>query len=545
MDTSVPPCPLGVQDKSAGVQCFDGFRALPSPSSMHVCGMSSLSCFCLSVSGGILSETVMEDPLLSSSDFSGGLTMLVMNADAVLAAGSTCERISGKRVGHPVRDHTGGEVTIHPDRDRAGRKLPPFPAVLRHGVAAAVGAALLGLTGPQVMARSVDGLENPAQAQAYQSQQQPQRSISPSHPQPQSQQQVPGVYRLQLGQLQVTALLDGFLPIPEKTVQGIGRTKLDAALKQAHVPQFTAAPLGTGMQTAVNAFLVRRGDRLMLVDTGAGTWFGTSTGRLLQTMQAAGVDPVAVTDVLLTHAHPDHICGLLLPDGSEAFPKATVWLPDDEAAYWLDEREMARAPEDMKAAFGMAAKALAPYSKDGRVRRVVPSIASTKPSSIRSGERASGQAGASASEEQADASASDRTAASASDGSATDTGHQAVHRASFGIHRVTERDLPPGVTLVTTHGHTPGHASWLVDGRLLLWGDIVHYHAVQFARPVVYSSFDSIPAQAIASRKRLFADAARHDWWVGGAHLPFPGLGHVIPQGRGYRWIPGEFSPLP
>lgn len=402
------------------------------------------------------------------------------------------------------------------------------------------------------MARSVDGPENPAQAQAQtsQSQQQPQRSISPSHPQPQSQQQVPGVYRLQLGQLQVTALLDGFLPIPEKTVQGIGRAELNAALKRAHVPQFTAAPLGTGMQTAVNAFLVRRGERLMLVDTGAGTCFGTSTGRLLQTMQAAGVDPVAVTDVLLTHAHPDHICGLLKPDGTEAFPQATVWLPDDEATYWLDEREMARAPEDMRAAFGMAAKALAPYSKDGRVRRVVPGAASARPSSSRAGERASGQAEASASEERADASAPERsaperTAAPASGESATETGHQAMHRASFGIHRVTERDLPPGVTLVTTHGHTPGHASWLVDSRLLLWGDIVHYHAVQFARPVVYSSFDSIPAQAIASRKRLFVEAARQDWWVGGAHLPFPGLGHVIPQGKGYRWIPGEFSPLP
>lgn len=521
--------------------------------------------------------------------------MLVMHADAAWAAGSACDRTSGKRVGHPVRgytgremavhpvcdhaggkmavhpvgdhaggemavhpvcDHTGGEVTIHPARDRAGRKTPPFPAVLCHGVAAAVGAALFGLTGPQVMARSVDGPENPAQAQAQaqaqtsQSQQQPQRSISPSHPQPQSQQQVPGVYRLQLGQLQVTALLDGFLPVPEKTVQGIGRAELNAALKRAHVPQFTAAPLGTGMQTAVNAFLVRRGDRLMLVDTGAGTCFGTSTGRLLQTMQAAGVDPVAVTDVLLTHAHPDHICGLLKPDGREAFPQATVWLPDDEAAYWLDEREMARAPEDMKAAFGMAAKALAPYSKDGRVRRVVPGAASARPSSSRAGERASGQAEASASEERADASAPERsaperTAAPASGESATETGHQAMHRASFGIHRVTERELPPGVTLVTTHGHTPGHTSWLVDGRLLLWGDIVHYHAVQFARPVVYSSFDSIPAQAIASRKRLFVEAARQDWWVGGAHLPFPGLGHVIPQGKGYRWIPGEFSPLP
>ena len=131
--------------------------------------------------------------------------MLVMHADAAWAAGSACDRTSGKRVGHPVRgytgremavhpvcdhtggkmavhpvgdhaggkmavhpvcDHTGGEVTIHPARDRVGRKLPPFPAVLCHGVAAAVGAALFGLTGPQVMARSVDGPENPAQAQA-------------------------------------------------------------------------------------------------------------------------------------------------------------------------------------------------------------------------------------------------------------------------------------------------------------------------------------------------------------------------------------------
>ncbi|MBF1235843.1 MAG: MBL fold metallo-hydrolase, partial [Lautropia mirabilis] len=39
---------------------------------------------------------------------------------------------------------------------------------------------------------------------------------------------------------------------------------------------------------------------------------------------------------------------------------------------------------------------------------------------------------------------------------------------------------------------------------------------------------------------------ARHDWWVGGAHLPFPGLGHVVPYGKkSYHWVRGEFSPLP
>ena len=103
MGTSVPPAPWGVQDEAAGSQNLRWLQALPAYSSMRVCGMSSLSCLCLSISGGILSETVMEDSLLSSSDFSGGLTMLVMHADAAWAAGSACDCTSGKKVGHPVR----------------------------------------------------------------------------------------------------------------------------------------------------------------------------------------------------------------------------------------------------------------------------------------------------------------------------------------------------------------------------------------------------------------------------------------------------------
>jgi putative beta-lactamase-like, zn-dependent hydrolase protein len=107
-------------------------------------------------------------------------------------------------------------------------------------------------------------------------------------------------------------------------------------------------------------------------------------------------------------------------------------------------------------------------------------------------------------------------------------------------------EVLPGVRMVAANGHTPGHVGWLVDDRLLLWGDIVHFHAVQFARPQVYLVFDSNAPAAIASRKRLFAEAARHDWWVGGAHLPFPGLGHVVPYGKkSYHWVRGEFSPLP
>ena len=76
--------------------------------------------------------------------------------------------------------------------------------------------------------------------------------------------QVPGVYRQRIGNLRVTALLDGFLPLPFGTAKGIDTRSLEAALRQAHVPR-----MGDGIQTAVNVFLVERGDRRMLVDTGA------------------------------------------------------------------------------------------------------------------------------------------------------------------------------------------------------------------------------------------------------------------------------------
>lgn len=95
----------------------------------------------------------------------------------------------------------------------------------------------------------------------------------------------------------------------------------------------------------------------------------------------------------------------------------------------------------------------------------------------------------------------------------------------------------------------PGHTSWLFRGAagqspLLVWGDIVHYHAVQFRQPGVSYEHDSDRRQAVAARKRVLAQAASQGWWVAGAHLPFPGIGHVRSEGRaGYAWVPAEFGP--
>ena len=73
----------------------------------------------------------------------------------------------------------------------------------------------------------------------------------------------------------------------------------------------------------------------------------------------------ASTRVLLTHAHPDHLCGLLGADGQMAYPNARVWIHRAELAYWQDPVSEAKATDSFKPLFGMARKALAPYIAAG------------------------------------------------------------------------------------------------------------------------------------------------------------------------------------
>lgn len=88
-------------------------------------------------------------------------------------------------------------------------------------------------------------------------------------------------------------------------------------------------PEGGAFRASCNVFLVVEGDRRVLVDAGN----GAPRGSLLAQLREEGIDPAAITDVLLTHEHPDHVGGLLGADGAPAFPNATLhmwWPPDSE-----------------------------------------------------------------------------------------------------------------------------------------------------------------------------------------------------------------------
>ena len=105
--------------------------------------------------------------------------------------------------------------------------------------------------------------------------------------------------------------------------------------------------------------------------------------------------------------------------------------------------------------------------------------------------------------------------------------------------------LAPGIRALATHGHAPGHTSYVVESKgqtLIVMGDLVLMGALQFANPSLGSSFDADPKAAAEQRLRVFKMAADKDCWVAGGHLSFPGIGHTRAGQGHYLWIPADYS---
>jgi glyoxylase-like metal-dependent hydrolase (beta-lactamase superfamily II) len=95
----------------------------------------------------------------------------------------------------------------------------------------------------------------------------------------------------------------------------------------------------------------------------------------------------------------------------------------------------------------------------------------------------------------------------------------------------------PGLVAVNAPGHSPGHMAFLVEGRMLIWGDLVH-HPLQFAQPEVTWKYDENPDQARTMRAALFDSVLDEGWIVAGSHLPHPGIGRLERQGGAYAFHP-------
>jgi glyoxylase-like metal-dependent hydrolase (beta-lactamase superfamily II) len=283
--------------------------------------------------------------------------------------------------------------------------------------------------------------------------------------------QVPGYFRYAVGNFEVTALSDGYLRLSPSLLHGVDARAVPPLLER----QF-ADVNDKGILTSVNAFLVNTGDHLILVDAGLKTCVGEPLGHVTDNLRAAGYRPEDVDAVLITHMHNDHICGLVAGD-QRAFPNATVYAAEDEAAYWLADLSPDNHRNDR------AHQVLAPY-------RAANAFRTFKPGAV----------------------------------------------------------LFPGVTAVDTRGHTPGHTSYLFESgpqKLLVLGDIVHVAAVQFRRPEATMEFDVDQKMAGMARASLLPRIVKQGWAVAGAHLPFPGIGHLRKENGAYVYVPVEYAPMP
>lgn len=227
------------------------------------------------------------------------------------------------------------------------------------------------------------------------------------------QKQVSGYYQYQAGDTQITALLDGTNFMSPKLFQNIPEKEVHEILKKY------AADQAKGVQTSVNSFLVNTGHSLVLVDSGAASCFGAHLGSVLTNLKASGYQPEQVDTILLTHLHPDHVCGIS-QNGVANFPNATVYVSNDEANYWLNPKQVEKLPKEKQAGYL------------GTVEKIKQAIVP----------------------------------------------YQAKQR--FKTYQLG--DQVQGFKVINTAGHTPGHFSYELktkDETVVFIGDIVHSHTVQ------------------------------------------------------------------
>ncbi|MGL4858490.1 MAG: MBL fold metallo-hydrolase [Enterobacteriaceae bacterium] len=281
----------------------------------------------------------------------------------------------------------------------------------------------------------------------------------------------PGFYKVRLGAYQVIALSDGVTTLPAREILiNESSENIEKQLKKMHDDD--------PVTTSVNAYLVNTGKKLVLFDTGAGSFLGAELGKLIANIKLAGYTPDQIDDIYITHLHADHIGGLIADD-APVFPNATLWVEKSEADYWLNPKNKARASESTRPFFTKAAQILKPYQQKDRLKLFTnPSV-----------------------------------------GEGITVYHAYGHTPGSVLYKIESQGK-----------------------ILFVVGDLLHVGDIQFEKPNVAIKFDSDPAKAVETRQHYFRQFSEDGDAIAAAHLPFPGIGYVIKNGQGYRWKPLNYG---
>lgn len=265
-----------------------------------------------------------------------------------------------------------------------------------------------------------------------------------------------------IGAAKVTVLTDGGISFSNDLFPGTDDARIAELLDAAGTSEIA---------TNFNAVLIETGGRRVLVDAGPRDLFGPSCGRLPAALTDAGVAPEAIDTLVATHLHPDHIAGMITPEGAAVFPAAELVVTEAERAFWSDPSRADALSDTMAQWAGLARAVLAAYGD--RLRVIAPG-----------------------------------------DGI---------------LPGLTHLPLPGH-----TPGHG-GWRLESEGAQLLHVGDIVHAPVLQVADPEIAIAFDLDMDAARAARKRLLDMVAADGLVFTGGHFARPAFYGLERAGRGYR----------
>jgi glyoxylase-like metal-dependent hydrolase (beta-lactamase superfamily II) len=282
----------------------------------------------------------------------------------------------------------------------------------------------------------------------------------------------PLVYHFKIGELDAWSVSDG---------QGTFRDPLNLMHPEEDRPAMKEWLVQhgerlDGIALYINILVVRIGKEIVVFDAGFGEHPNPNFGWMAEGLRKIGIAPEQVTAAFLSHSHIDHLAGFV-KGGKPMFPNAAFHFLPEEKAFWHEKE-----PD---------------FSKSKRNKAELPGL---------------------------------------------------IHsvREQFAILQDVSRPLKPGdslfggaVTIESAPGHTSGHAIFRIrsgNESLLHLMDLSHHHGFMYHNPNWTIAFDHDPVQSIDTRKKVFAKAAAERTRCYGFHVPWPGLGQIIPAGEGYLW---------
>lgn len=269
-----------------------------------------------------------------------------------------------------------------------------------------------------------------------------------------------------LGSSTIDVVSDGNLVLPMNFIfPDAPADELKALLSNNNLPLDAATP-------DCNLTLLRDGERTILFDVGSGPFFMPSAGKLADSLGAIGVSPDEITHVVFTHAHPDHLWGVLDDFDDPVFTNATFMISAAEFDFWIDPGAVDLMPEARKS-FAVGARS--------RLQALEEFI------------------------ERFDAGSEILPGVLAVDSAGHTPGH-----CSFEIRSGSE--------------------------SALVVGDAVTHHLISFQHPDWPSGSDQDAEKGIKTRNMLLDRLASEKMQIIGYHMPYPGTGYVERKDSAYRF---------